>query len=321
VDAPRAAIDALGDAARWAPRQGRALEEQVLAREYKAANDAILCLFDNPYRPVALEPGWRAPEVVALAQSIYDERAFDRMGQLATALRKAGCADQKLLGHCREKEGHVRGCWALDLLLEKPLPVAPDRGPALEAILREVSEVNLHGRPVPPVLRALWAAQLEGENILALSDVDNELFAGKHKAYEKLYLKAPPDKKVRRAYEKMFQEIGFIGHAVEPQMFGYWFYDDQVTVERAPMITLNSEGSFHLCDANLQDYLLLGAYEREPENVPLLRRWFKEHDIPVSSSAWFKKHSAPRPRAEWDALLARKELPDPEKRFGEHLRG
>jgi hypothetical protein len=106
----------------------------------------------------------------------------------------------------------------------------------------------------------------------------------------------------------MFQEIGFIAYSVEPQMFGYWFYDDQVTVDRAPVVSLNSEGTFYLCEANLQDYLLLGASERGPQNVRRLRRWFKEHNIPLSSSAWFKENSRPRPRFEWDELLARRGL-------------
>ena len=184
-----------------------------------------------------------------------------------------------------------------------------------------MSEVNLHGRPVPPVLRALWEAQLAGEDILRLSDCDAELFAGRHKAYEQLYLKDPPDKKIRRAAQRMFQEIGFIAYSVDPQLFGYWFHDDQVTVERAPIVTLNSEGTFYLCDANLQDYLLLGPYERQPENVRLLRRWFKEHNIPLSPPAWFKENSRPRPRFEWDALYASRGLPDPDKRLWEYING
>jgi hypothetical protein len=35
----------------------------------------------------------------------------------ADALEDAGCTDQALLGHCRSGLRHVRGCWAIDLLL------------------------------------------------------------------------------------------------------------------------------------------------------------------------------------------------------------
>jgi hypothetical protein len=40
------------------------------------------------------------------------------MPVLAEALEDAGCDDEQLLGHCRDHEPHVRGCWAVDLVLE-----------------------------------------------------------------------------------------------------------------------------------------------------------------------------------------------------------
>jgi hypothetical protein len=42
------------------------------------------------------------------------------MGVLADALEDAGCDNEDILQHCREKRGvHVRGCWVVDLLLNK----------------------------------------------------------------------------------------------------------------------------------------------------------------------------------------------------------
>ena len=38
---------------------------------------------------------------------------------LADALEEAGCTDADLLAHCRSGGGHLRGCWAVDLLLGK----------------------------------------------------------------------------------------------------------------------------------------------------------------------------------------------------------
>jgi hypothetical protein len=74
-------------------------------------------IFGNPYRPVTLASAWRTANVVALAQSIYDERAFDRLPILADALEDAGCDNAEVLNHCRRPSVHVRGCWAVDLLL------------------------------------------------------------------------------------------------------------------------------------------------------------------------------------------------------------
>jgi hypothetical protein len=56
--------------------------------------------------------------VTNLAQAIYDDRAFDRMPILADALEDAGCTNQDILNHCRKPGVHVRGCWAVDLILE-----------------------------------------------------------------------------------------------------------------------------------------------------------------------------------------------------------
>jgi len=38
---------------------------------------------------------------------------------LADALMDAGCDSEEILNHCRSEGPHVRGCWVVDLLLEK----------------------------------------------------------------------------------------------------------------------------------------------------------------------------------------------------------
>ena len=73
----------------------------------------------NPFRSAIFDPCWRTPNVVALARRIYDERAFDRLPELADALEAAGCDDADILGHCRGAGPHVRGCWVIDLVLGK----------------------------------------------------------------------------------------------------------------------------------------------------------------------------------------------------------
>jgi hypothetical protein len=72
-----------------------------------------------PFRPVALETSCLTSAVLAIAQSIHNDRAFDRLPLLADALEDAGCDDAGLLSHCRGPGPHVRGCWVVDLLLEK----------------------------------------------------------------------------------------------------------------------------------------------------------------------------------------------------------
>lgn len=76
-------------------------------------------IFGNPFRPVTLDSTWRTSDVVALARGIYEDRAFDRMPILADALQDAGCDRADVLNHCRELGPHVRGCWAVDAVLNK----------------------------------------------------------------------------------------------------------------------------------------------------------------------------------------------------------
>ncbi len=77
-------------------------------------------IFGNPFRPVTFDPAWRTTDVMLLARGIYEEKAFDRMPILADALQDAGCDSDALLAHVRDTSApHVRGCWALDLVLGK----------------------------------------------------------------------------------------------------------------------------------------------------------------------------------------------------------
>jgi hypothetical protein len=76
----------------------------------------------RPFRPVsATEFSWRTSTVLALAQAIYTDRAFDRLPILADALEDAGCDNADILNHCRQPSPteHVRGCWVVDLILGK----------------------------------------------------------------------------------------------------------------------------------------------------------------------------------------------------------
>src|SRR5262249_51866038 len=95
-------------------RERRAAAEMA---EGKAQAALIRDIFGNPFLPVTLNPPCRTSIVTALAQSIYDDRAFDRLPILADALEDAGCDNADTLNHCRQPGEHVRGCWVVDLVL------------------------------------------------------------------------------------------------------------------------------------------------------------------------------------------------------------
>jgi ATP-dependent Clp protease ATP-binding subunit ClpA len=60
---------------------------------------------------------WNDGTVRKLAQVIQKERQWDNLPVLADALEEAGCADRRLLDHCRQRLRHPCGCWVIDLLL------------------------------------------------------------------------------------------------------------------------------------------------------------------------------------------------------------
>ncbi len=99
-------------------------------------------IIGNPFRPVVirasdpggaggrciwLEPEHRTGDVMGVAAAAYEERSgredgsLDavRLAILADALEEGGCTEQAILGHLRSPGVHVRGDWALDLVLGK----------------------------------------------------------------------------------------------------------------------------------------------------------------------------------------------------------
>jgi hypothetical protein len=102
------------------------VQRTLSAAAYRGTLDSDTPLFlrvvydvvGNPFRPV-VDAGWRIHTVTQLAWAIYAERGFDRLPILADTLEDAGCTARAILDHLRESGPHVRGCWALDLLLGK----------------------------------------------------------------------------------------------------------------------------------------------------------------------------------------------------------
>jgi hypothetical protein len=87
-------------------------------------------IFGYPLRATpAFDPSvlaWKHGAVMARAQAAYENRILPsgqldnvRLGILADALEDAGASEKDLLAHLRGPGPHVRGCWALDLLLGK----------------------------------------------------------------------------------------------------------------------------------------------------------------------------------------------------------
>jgi hypothetical protein len=69
-----------------------------------------------PFHPVR---AWSEGPVGRLAHAIYEQNRWQDLPLLADTLEEAGCSDASLLDHLRQPGLHVRGCFAVDLLIVK----------------------------------------------------------------------------------------------------------------------------------------------------------------------------------------------------------
>jgi hypothetical protein len=110
------------------PLDGR--RSSACTSEERAQCVLVRDIFLNPFRRApSVDPAWlawRGGVVRELAQATYEERRLpdgtlepERLSALTDALEETGCGDAELLDHLRSPGPHVRGCWALDLILGK----------------------------------------------------------------------------------------------------------------------------------------------------------------------------------------------------------
>jgi hypothetical protein len=98
----------------------RQVTDAAAARENQQHCELLRELLGNPFRNTTMDPAWlqiNSGSAGHIATWIRQEWRFAELPYLGDALEDAGCEDEFLLRHLRQREGHVRGCWALDLIL------------------------------------------------------------------------------------------------------------------------------------------------------------------------------------------------------------
>lgn len=76
-------------------------------------------IIGNPFHQISFDSAWLTFDVVQIAKGAYEDNAFERLPILADALQDAGCETEEILSHLRNNGPHVKGCWALDLIVGK----------------------------------------------------------------------------------------------------------------------------------------------------------------------------------------------------------
>jgi hypothetical protein len=119
--AARYAIGASSPGGGYRVYSDRDLQEEAAEASWQC--HLLRDLVRRRHAPFSLAPAWLTPIVSSLAQAAYDERRLPygdldglRLSVLADALEEAGASDE-ILTHLRSPSPHVRGCWALDLIL------------------------------------------------------------------------------------------------------------------------------------------------------------------------------------------------------------
>ncbi len=97
-------------------------EEQTPSSIRAELAELLRDVLGNPFRAppdITSWASWREGLAVAMARQMYESRDFSDLPVLADVLEDAGCDEAQLLSHGRGPGPHVRGCWAVDLLLAK----------------------------------------------------------------------------------------------------------------------------------------------------------------------------------------------------------
>jgi hypothetical protein len=106
------------------PSRGGAMSELIASvlemrgdKENEPLSNVVRDIFGSQFYRVTIDPRWQSSAVLDLARTIDTEQCYERLPILADALMDAGCDDEMLLEHCRDANYHVKGCWAIELIL------------------------------------------------------------------------------------------------------------------------------------------------------------------------------------------------------------
>jgi hypothetical protein len=95
-------------------------------KQLRPPTGVIRDVIGNPFRRPTSPSAWLATSVITIARAASLERDLPsgeldlaHLAVLADALEEAGCTDGSILDHLRGPGPHVRGCWVIDLLLDK----------------------------------------------------------------------------------------------------------------------------------------------------------------------------------------------------------
>jgi hypothetical protein len=149
-------------------------------------------------------------------------------------------------------------------------------GVVLDALVG-VSRDCLGGRRVPPILRALWKAQLTGRSFI------------RDPAYGAIELLAerPVDAldrflfgKDAAAWNRLLLEIDVFGQQEDDSLLGLWRHSEGLGLEEAPVVLLIENESPRIVAPSIADYIIWRGHAAAGEEaVSLARVWFDRNGL------------------------------------------
>ena len=157
--------------------------------------------------------------------------------------------------------------------------------PKLKKTLDDVSKNCLFGQPVPDELYELWKAKLIGPRNQIHFPLHNTGFKLVSRYGKDFFLGYDDDNATCRGYQQMFREVAFIGAEDDGGLVGFWIYKPGLAVEKAPVVMLDTEGTFNVVAATLADYFVQAPWDNNHLKIKYTRGWFSDRGIKTRATA------------------------------------
>jgi hypothetical protein len=166
----------------------------------------------------------------------------------------------------------------------------------------EYSEQRLGGRPIPDDLRALLTMQWErpqvsasdGEEPDPLAYIDARLLDADevpdlldHSYLTPKDLQDPDIVGNVNAIKTVCEHAAFVAVDTSGRLFGYWFGPEQLPIDAAPIVQLDTEGCFTLVQGRTLVESLVGySLYSDGDDYQELREWFAKFDVIIEPARW-----------------------------------
>ena len=167
-----------------------------------------------------------------------------------------------------------------------------------EEKLAEYARQRLGGRAIPPDLRTLLVVQWQRDATNAGADPLEAMGVGlleageTHDLLDHSYLnekdRADPDIMANvAAIKSTCEHAAFVARDEDGAAIGYWFGPENLGTDAAPIVKLDTEGSFSLLEGETLSEALLGSHVFEDaEKFAQLKQSFAKAGIPIDADSW-----------------------------------